>query len=188
MDRLILALDVSGYPYAWLTWQEAVVHQCAGRVARQLGDFHFTFHGGRNRHTGLPSAITVSSIVALRGRNPLAWRFQTIALTNAALFHRDRQTCAYCGKHFSSSDLTRDHILPLALGGRDSWNNCTTACFRCNNRKGARTPEQAGMDLLYVPYAPSIHEGLILANRRILADQMEFLAALLPANSRLLAA
>ena len=128
MDRLILALDVSGYPYAWLTWQEAVVHQCAGRVARQLGDFHFTFHGGRNRHTGLPSAITISSIVALRGRNPLAWRFQTIALTNAALFHRDRQTCAYCGKHFSSSDLTRDHILPLALGGRDSWNNCTTAC------------------------------------------------------------
>ena len=44
------------------------------------------------------------------------------------------------------------------------------------------------MGLLYVPYAPSVHEGLILANRRILADQMEFLAALLPANSRLLAA
>ena len=55
-------------------------------------------------------------------------------------------------------------------------------------RRDRITPEQAGMDLLYVPYAPSIHEGLILANRRILADQMEFLAALLPANSRLLAA
>ena len=45
--------------------------------------------------------------------------------------------------------------------------------------------EQARMPLLYVPYVPSQHEAFILRNRRILADQMEFLMAGVPAGSRL---
>jgi len=42
------------------------------------------------------------------------------------------------------------------------------------------------MKLLYVPYVPSHAERLILANRNILEDQMEFLQQMLPAHSRLL--
>jgi hypothetical protein len=41
------------------------------------------------------------------------------------------------------------------------------------------------MSLLYVPYAPSRHEHFILRNRRILADQMEYLLAGVPKSSRL---
>ena len=41
------------------------------------------------------------------------------------------------------------------------------------------------MPLLYVPYVPNRHEHFILRNRRILADQMEFLMAHLPQSSRL---
>ena len=63
--------------------------------------------------------------------------------------------------------------------------NVVTACKGCNHRKGNRTPEQAHMDLLYTPYVPTLWEDFILRNRRILADQMEFLMAHLPAGSRL---
>jgi hypothetical protein len=60
-----------------------------------------------------------------------------------------------------------------------------SACSRCNTHKANRRPEEAGMQLLYVPYAPTLHEGLLLSNRRILADQMELLQAMLPKYSRL---
>ena len=78
-----------------------------------------------------------------------------------------------------------EHIIPLSRGGRQSWMNLVTACRSCNTRKGSRTPQQAGMPLLYVPYVPNRHEHFILRNRRILADQMEFLMAHLPKSSRL---
>lgn len=187
-NPLILALDVTGYPFAWLTWQEAVTHLVAERVDRQLGEFEFTFSGGRCKETGEISKVTISSIMAMKGRNPYAWHASPPMLSNEALFQRDRYMCAYCGREGKHHHLTRDHIHPLSRGGEDSWTNCVTACFTCNNRKGDKRPEEAGLVLLYVPYVPSAQEGLILANRRILADQMDMLASLLPAHSRLLAA
>ncbi|MEJ2452290.1 MAG: HNH endonuclease, partial [Gammaproteobacteria bacterium] len=60
-------------------------------------------------------------------------------------------------------------------GGRDNWANVVAACRRCNAHKGGRTPEEAAMPLLAVPYVPNLAEYLFLRNRRILADQMEFL-------------
>ena len=65
--------------------------------------------------------------------------------------------------------------------------NVVTACIKCNSRKGCRTPEEAGMSLLYLPYTPNWFEDLILqaGGRKILADQMEFLMAKVPTNSRL---
>ena len=41
------------------------------------------------------------------------------------------------------------------------------------------------MQLIYAPYVPNRAEFLILANRRILADQMEFLRQHVSANSRI---
>jgi 5-methylcytosine-specific restriction endonuclease McrA len=94
--------------------------------------------------------------------------------------------CAYCGDHFHEEDLTREHIIPFANHGVDTWMNVVTACRPCNHRKGPRTPEKANMPLLYAPYVPSLWEDFILRNRRILADQMEFLMAHVPRSSRLL--
>ena len=95
--------------------------------------------------------------------------------------------CAYCGRDFHEEDLTREHIIPFAQKGVDIWMNVVTACRACNHRKSNRTPEQANMPLLYAPYVPSLWEDFILRNRRILADQMEFLMAHVPKSSRLLA-
>ena len=93
----------------------------------------------------------------------------------------------YCGLHFRASELTRDHITPISRGGRDVWTNVVTACRRCNNHKGGRTPEAAHMPLLYTPYVPNRYEHLILQNRRILQDQSEYLLAKVPRHSRLFA-
>lgn len=184
---LILAVDITGAPRGWITWKDAVVCKAAGRVEREMGEFLFTFRGGRSRHTGERSELTISSILALRGRNPTGWAPRSPALTNLLLFQRDRNVCCYCGARKRPEQLTRDHVVPLSRGGADTWKNVVTACRPCNQRKGANSPERAHMEMLYVPYAPSLYEGLILRNRRILADQMDFLVSLLPKNSRLVA-
>jgi 5-methylcytosine-specific restriction endonuclease McrA len=75
--------------------------------------------------------------------------------------------------------------VPVVQGGRDTWMNVVTACRGCNQRKSGRTPEEAGMELLYAPYVPNKAEYLILCNRQILVDQMDFLARQLPSQSRI---
>lgn len=108
-------------------------------------------------------------------------------MLNAALssLHINRGFCAYCGGRFRFDELTREHIVPVSRGGRDSWMNCITACRACNGHKGSRLPEEARMSLLYLPYVPSLHEDMILRGRRIVADQMDFLLASVPRSSRL---
>ena len=184
MSHLLLAIDSAGYPSRWLCWQDAVAQQALGRVSYCFGDHEFTFRGGTNRVTGCESRITLRSIVVLHGRSPEIGRRRSIPLTNAALFRRDRFMCAYCGK-VTFSGLTRDHIVPLSRGGRDIWSNCCASCVACNSRKGSKLPEELGWELLYVPYVPNHQEGLILENRRILADQMELLLSMVPRHSRI---
>jgi hypothetical protein len=64
--------------------------------------------------------------------------------------------------------------------------NCVAACKSCNSRKDNLTPEEANMKLIYVPYEPNHFEHMILLNRSILADQMEYLLAGVPKHSRIL--
>ena len=127
--------------------------------------------------------IAVPKIIRLLGYDRLPE--QVVKLNRRNLFARDRNVCAYCGDHFHEDELTREHIIPFAQNGRDHWMNVVTACRACNHRKSNRTPEQARMPLIYAPYVPSLWEDFILRNRRILADQMEFLMAHLPKTSRL---
>ncbi|TXG79284.1 MAG: HNH endonuclease [Thermomicrobiales bacterium] len=182
---LILTLDVHGLPHRWVSWQHAVFYYAKNLVAWQVGDHDFTFFGGTSRETGERSAIRTNSIIAIKGK-ALASKsmFQVPPLNNRELFHRDRHICAYCGNEFSGSRLTRDHVRPVSQGGRDTWMNVVTACRPCNQSKSGRTPEQARMMLLYTPYVPNKAEYLILCNRSILADQMDFLARHIPAQSR----
>jgi len=172
---LILRLDVTGQPVKWIPWQDAVCIYARDMVAWTAGEHVFSLHGGRSRLTGEQSAIKVNSIIAVRGEDKLAHRRNVPPLTNRELFRRDHHMCLYCGREHHDDTLTRDHVKPISQGGRDHWLNVVTACRRCNTHKGGRTPEQAHMPLLAVPYVPNLAEYLYLRNRRILADQMEFL-------------
>ena len=182
---LILTLDQHGIPNRWVNWQHACFYYAKDLVAWSIGEVSFVIVGGINRSTGLRSEIETNSIIAIKGK-ALAGKslHQIPPLSNRELFHRDRQICAYCGLELPGARLTRDHIVPVSQGGRDIWMNVVTACRACNQTKSGRTPEQAGMELLYAPYVPNKAEYLILCNRSILADQMDFLARHVPSQSR----
>ncbi len=181
----ILTLDVNGRPHRWVSWQAACTYHARNMVAWSTGEQAFHIFGGTCRVTGERSSISSQSIIAIKGRalRPASFR-QTPPLSNRELFRRDRQTCAYCGTTLSGALLTRDHIEPVSRGGKDVWMNVVTACRHCNQKKDNRRPEQAGMALLYAPYVPNKAEFLILSNRNILADQMDFLLQHLPRQSR----
>jgi hypothetical protein len=184
---LILTLDMHGVPHRWVTWQHACFYYAHNLVAWAVGETEFTFRGGVSRLTGKRSEITANSIIAIKGKAMASHAFNQVPpLNNRELFHRDRHVCAYCGGEYSFLRLTRDHIVPMSRRGRDTWMNVVTACRHCNERKGNRTPELAGMELMYAPYVPNKAEFLILTNRRILVDQMDFLARHVSAHSRLL--
>ncbi|MBA2238630.1 MAG: HNH endonuclease [Lysobacter sp.] len=176
----LLSLDAHGRVLDWMNWQQATCLYVRGAVAWTLGDPCLEVHGGTNRWSGERSTLALHPIVAARGPARGHALDPTPALTNAALFARDSHLCLYCGRDCHRPQLTRDHVLPVSKGGRDVWENVVAACFQCNSRKGNRTPQQAGMPLLAVPYRPSWVEHLILSNRNILADQMAFLKSQLP--------
>ena len=94
-------------------------------------------------------------------------------------------TCACtAARAFRSRELSRDHVRPFSQGGLDVWTNVVTACRRCNNEKASRTPEQAKMQLIAVPFTPTYAEYIFLKGRRVLADQMEYLLAHFPRTAR----
>jgi 5-methylcytosine-specific restriction endonuclease McrA len=82
---------------------------------------------------------------------------QTRALSRKNIMMRDKYQCQYCHKIFPSGELTLDHVLPRSRGGETTWENLVACCHPCNNRKGARTPEEAHMKLLKQPKPFSLH-------------------------------
>lgn len=176
----LLGLDAHGRALDWMSWQDATCLYARGAVAWTLGDPCLEIHGGINRASSTQSIVRLHPIIASRGHSRAHVLDPTPALSNQALFARDQSLCLYCGREFSRTALTRDHVQPVSKGGRDIWENVVSACIHCNSRKGNRTPQQASMPLLAVPYRPSWIEHLIMSNRNILADQMAFLKAQLP--------
>lgn len=186
MNAMILKLDIAGRPVTWMTREEGALLYCRNQVAWEAGESHVRMHGGTSRLTGRRSILDVNTIVATRSLNRHAIDLNDVpVLTNTRLFRRDEHTCLYCGERLPAALLTRDHVLPISRGGRDTWENVVTACRACNARKGNQNLDEIGMTLLAVPYEPNRAEGLILANRRILADQMAFLRSRVGNCSRL---
>lgn len=169
---LVLRLNKSGRPVEWISPETTACLITKNQVLWSLGDSILSMRGGLNAQ-GIQTKLDIPGIIATRGQ--LFFSKFVPALENYLLFRRDNHLCMYCGRKFPNKVLTRDHIIPRAQGGQDLWRNVVSACQRCNNRKGARTPEQAKMPLLAVPYEPNQFEFLYLANRKILANQMDFL-------------
>jgi hypothetical protein len=175
-------------PLEWIDFREAVRIYHLGLVAYTCGSTLYQVRGGYNAVSGKRSMIEISSIVATHGDSHAlakARAHYVPPLNNETLFARDAHLCLYCGEQFAARLLSRDHVVPLSMGGTDSWTNVVTACKRCNNHKAGRTPEQAGMELLAVPFTPTHAEYIYLQGKRVLADQMEFLLAHFPRHSPL---
>jgi HNH endonuclease len=109
----------------------------------------------RSQHLEIPAP---SIVVLGHFQEMKSFKIRPAQLSNHALFKRDDHRCQYCGRHEDElkvgNKLTRDHIIPRNQGGKDHWENVTTACATCNHRKDDRTPQQAKMKLLSTPTIP----------------------------------
>lgn len=188
LSQQVLRTDAAGMPIDWISYQEAVRCYYAGQVLYSCGSPLYRVFGGICAATGKQSVVEINSIIATDGEPQSKWHHRssyTPPLSNKTLFSRDDFICLYCGKDFHRHDLSRDHVTPISRNGEDTWNNVVTACKRCNNFKAGRTPQEAGMELLAVPFTPTHAEYVYLRGRKVLSDQMEFLKAHFPRRSPL---
>ena len=154
----VLRTDIAGLPMEWVGFEEAARLHSLEQILYPMGSVLYTVHGGINACSGQQSTLALHSIICTAGRSRAHLKrlpSYTPPLNNITLFRRDANLCLYCGGHFRSSDLSRDHIEPVSRGGSDSWQNVVTACKRCNHHKGNNTLQEAGMQLLAVPFVPT---------------------------------
>ncbi len=112
---------------------------------------------------GVTSTISIPTVIRLR-RYVQAPR-RGVRWSRRGVLQRDLYTCVYCsvrageprhGKLLTKSDFTIDHVIPRSRGGRNSWGNTVCACPACNQRKGDRTPHEAGMTMHWEPKTPRV--------------------------------
>lgn len=185
LSQQILRTDVSGMPIEWVSFKDAVRFHFNSQIAYTCGADIMEIHGGINAKTDTRSIVNVNSIIATFGSNKTLVNNNESPLNNRTLFNRDNHICLYCGNKFSPINLSRDHVTPLFQGGKDLWVNVVSACKRCNNAKAGRTPEQANMELLAIPFTPTQAEYIFLQGKVILYDQMKFLKQHFPRKSPL---
>jgi 5-methylcytosine-specific restriction endonuclease McrA len=142
-----LILNASYEPLKVVDWQRAITLWCQGKVEileehdREVRAVTFSFK--------LPSVVRLLQMVRLRKR-------PVVQFTRANIYQRDEFTCQYCAVTFEPEDLTFDHVVPVAQGGRRGWDNIVTACEPCNRKKASRTPAEAGLTLLKTPRRPTV--------------------------------
>lgn len=144
VNRAVLMLNQNYEPLSVCTVKRAICMQLMGKV-----DVVETYDGKRIH--SVTHSIPVPSVVRL------SWYvnvpYKRILLTRKNIIKRDGHVCQYCGD--KKGPMTVDHIVPKRLGGSDTWENMVCACERCNNRKGDRSPDQAGMKLARRPRRPN---------------------------------
>lgn len=146
MEQTLL-LNATYEPLKVVDWRKAITLWCQGKVEvisvhdREIRSVSVSFK--------LPSVIRLLRYVTIRRH------FNYVPFSRANIYARDNHQCQYCGKGFSVSELTFDHVVPVSQGGRKDWENIVTSCIRCNRRKGGHTPSQARMRVIRQPRRPT---------------------------------
>lgn len=97
--------------------------------------------------------LKLPSVLRLRNYSKHFFNRQ-VKFNRQNVFVRDHYTCQYCAKKLSEKKLTVDHVVPLSKGGTHEWTNVVAACESCNNKKGAKSLEQANLKLTKSPDTP----------------------------------
>ncbi|MFF2655211.1 HNH endonuclease [Streptomyces sp. NPDC058045] len=149
--RNTLVLNASFEPLSTVTTNRAVVLVLQDKAVVEL-----SLPGVRVRAAAVelpvPRVIRLCRYVRVPFRRRAPWSRRGVLV-------RDGHRCAYCGRRAT----TVDHVVPRSQGGADSWLNTVASCAQDNHRKADRTPEQAGMPLLRLPFEPSPADALVLA-------------------------
>ena len=122
---------------------------------RELSALKAEFEADRHAWVGLvKGAVAAPHVVRLTrfDRHRRSFR-HGVPLNRRNIYHRDANTCQYCGRKFPTSELSLDHVIPRSRGGGDTWENLVCACTNCNARKADKTPAEARMALIRKPRA-----------------------------------
>jgi 5-methylcytosine-specific restriction endonuclease McrA len=144
---LVLNADyrpLSYYPLSVWCWQDAIKAVFLDRV--NIVSNYDEVVRSPSFEMPLPSVVSLKSYIK-PARYPAFTRFN--------VFLRDKFQCQYCT---ADSDLTFDHVIPRAHGGRTTWDNVVTACAPCNLRKGSKLPRECGMHPARQPDQPTVME------------------------------
>lgn len=141
-----LVLNVTYEPVKIVNWQRAMTLWAQNKV--EIVAEHETEVRAVRFSFRLPSVVRLLKYVRIRGGRGAA------PFTRANIFRRDDFRCQYCAEPFKGEDLTFDHVIPAARGGRKVWENIVSSCVPCNRKKSDRTPEEAGMPLRKQPRQP----------------------------------
>jgi len=154
MDQT-LVLNATYEPLRIVSWQKAMTLLFQGKV-EVIAVYDREIRGVTVR-VKLPSVLRLLRHV--RMKRP----FADVPFSRANVYARDGHRCQYCRRRFGPSHLTFDHVTPVARGGHKGWDNIVTCCIPCNRRKGDRTPEEAGFDLMRKPRRPAALPSLTLS-------------------------
>ncbi|MDY6972406.1 MAG: HNH endonuclease [Thermodesulfobacteriota bacterium] len=140
----VLLLNITYEPLKIIDWKKAINLLFLGKVevleeySREIHSVSFSIK--------LPSVVRLLWLVK-RPKTPVKFSRQNI-------YARDQYRCQYCGKQFSSEELTYDHVIPKSRGGKTKWSNIVTCCIQCNRKKGGSVPAEARMKLIRKPSYP----------------------------------
>lgn len=147
MSGHALVLNASFEPLNIVSWQRALQLLFQGKV-------EVLHESDRHVHT-VRVTIRVPSVLRLLNYVQAGKKRQLVRFSRPNVFIRDHYKCQYCGRRFQKGNLTLDHIIPVVQGGRKCWENIVTSCKPCNQRKGGRTPSEAGVNLVRKPREPA---------------------------------
>ena len=154
MERVLL-LNATYEPLRVITWKRAVTLLILGKVE--------VLETYEREVRSVTLAIRLPAVVRLV--HLVRFRKHTIRFSRENIYIRDKYKCQYCGSRMDARDLTYDHVIPKAMGGKTAWENIVTCCLPCNKKKGGRTPAQAKMRLIRKARRPSWHPMLMITFR-----------------------
>lgn len=155
IKRRVLLLNVTYEPLTALPARRAVVLMTCGKADTVHEDPQAPVVHSEQW------AVQVPSVIRLRNYVRVPYRAR-VPMTRAALMHRDRFRCAYCG----AKAETVDHVVPRSRGGEHSWENCVACCAPCNHRKADKLLSELGWTLRASLVPPSGPHWRLLASTK----------------------
>lgn len=140
-----LVLNVSYIPVARVSWQRAITMLWEGKV-EVVEEYEDQWVRSVTIELKVPAVVRF--LRSVRGKS------RAIRFSRENVYARDKGRCQYCGLTVPRHEFTYDHVIPRRLNGVTRWENVVVSCVACNQKKGGRTPEQAGMTLVARPARP----------------------------------
>lgn len=156
LNRSYLPIHVTSVRRAFSLLYQGIAH--AVNEQYQTFDFeswsHLSVSLRSDEYVGLVNrVIKVPRVILLVSYDRVPKRHVRFSRYN--IYARDKCICQYCGRKLPRHDLNLDHVIPRSRGGISTWENVVCSCLECNRKKAGRTPQEAGMTLLRMPFKPS---------------------------------